>query len=160
LDPTARYAVAQIETRQSSTKPPPPFITSTLQMAAANQLGFATQRTMRLAQDLYEGVLLAGEGQVALITYMRTDSTHLSPEAIGSVRDYIQTPWGQRYLPEDARQYSSSNKDAQEAHEAIRPNDVARDPESIRQLLTGPRAEEHYRLYKLIWSRFVACQMT
>ncbi|MFV8749068.1 type I DNA topoisomerase [Nannocystaceae bacterium ST9] len=159
LDPATRYAVAQIETRQTTTKPPPPFITSTLQMAAANQLGFATQRTMRLAQDLYEGVVLTGEGQVALITYMRTDSTHLSPEAIASVRGYIEDSWGQRYLPDAPKQYSSSNKDAQEAHEAIRPNDVSRDPESIRHLLTGPRADEHYRLYKLIWSRFVACQM-
>jgi DNA topoisomerase-1 len=160
LDPATRYEVAQIETRQSSSKPPPPFITSTLQMAASTQLGFATQRTMRLAQDLYEGVLLTGEGQVALITYMRTDSTHLSPEAVGSAREYIESQWGSRYLPDAPKQYSSSNKDAQEAHEAIRPNDVGRDPESIRQLLTGPRAEEHYRLYKLIWSRFVACQMT
>lgn len=159
LDEATRYAVAQIETRTTSTKAPPPFITSTLQMAAANQLGFATQRTMRLAQDLYEGVVLTGEGQVALITYMRTDSTHLSPEAIASVRDYIGSRYGERYLPDAPKVYSSSNKDAQEAHEAIRPNDVARDPESIRHLLTGPRAEEHYRLYKLIWSRFMACQM-
>ena len=160
VDFGARYEVASIETRQTSTKPAPPFITSTLQMAAANQLGFSAQRTMRLAQDLYEGVDLAGEGQVALITYMRTDSTHLSPEAITAARDYIGSSYGDSYLPKEAKQYSSSNKDAQEAHEAIRPNEVPRDPESIRAKLHGPRAEEHYKLYKLIWSRFVGCQMT
>jgi DNA topoisomerase I len=160
VDFDTRYAVGKIETRQSSTSPSPPFITSTLQMAAANVLGFSAQRTMRLAQDLYEGVELANEGQVALITYMRTDSTHLSPEAVNAARSFIDKRYGERYLPKQAKQYTSSNKDAQEAHEAIRPNEVTRDPETIRQQLRGPRAEEHYKLYKLIWSRFVACQMT
>jgi DNA topoisomerase-1 len=160
VDFAARYVVRSIETKRSSTGAPPPFITSTLQMAAATQLGFAAQRTMRLAQDLYEGVELAGEGQVALITYMRTDSTHISPEALETARGYIGKRFGDRYLPAQAKQYSSSNKDAQEAHEAIRPTEINRDPEQIRELLRGPRAEEHYRLYKLIWSRFVGCQMT
>ncbi len=160
LDFDARYVVASIETKRSSTSSPPPFITSTLQMAAANQLGFSAQRTMRLAQDLYEGVELTGEGQVALITYMRTDSTHISPEAINAARSYIGKHYGDRYLPSAPKQYASSNKDAQEAHEAIRPNEIARDPESIRDQLHGPRAEEHYKLYKLIWSRFVGCQMS
>jgi DNA topoisomerase-1 len=160
LDFDTRYAVSKIETKQSSTKPSPPFITSTLQMAAANQLGFATQRTMRLAQDLYEGVELAGEGQVALITYMRTDSTHLSPEAVEAARGYIGKRYGAPYLPPQPLRYTSSNKDAQEAHEAIRPTEVMRDPEAVRKQLHGPRAEEHYKLYKLIWSRFVGCQMT
>jgi DNA topoisomerase-1 len=156
----ARYVVRSIETRRSSTSSPPPFITSTLQMAAANVLGFSAQRTMRLAQDLYEGVELTGEGQVALITYMRTDSTHISPEAIEAARGYIGEHYGDRYLPKAAKQYASSNKAAQEAHEAIRPNEIPRDPESIRAQLHGPRAEEHYKLYKLIWSRFVGCQMS
>ena len=160
VDFDTRYRVDSIETRETSSKAPPPFITSTLQMAAANQLGFSAQRTMRLAQDLYEGVSLSGEGQVALITYMRTDSTHLSPEAIASVRSFVGERYGDRYLPERARVFSSSNKDAQEAHEAIRPNDVTRTPEEIRAKLTGPRAEEHAKLYTLIWSRFAACQMT
>ena len=160
LDFATRYAVGKIETRQSSSKPSPPFITSTLQMAAANQLGFSAQRTMRLAQDLYEGVDLGAEGQVALITYMRTDSTHLSPEAIDSVRTFIDKRYGANYLPKAANKYTSSNKDAQEAHEAIRPTDVLRDPEQVRKQLHGPRADEHYKLYKLIWSRFVGCQMT
>jgi DNA topoisomerase-1 len=160
LDFDTRYEVSRIETKQSTTKPSPPFITSTLQMAAANQLGFATQRTMRLAQDLYEGVELAGEGQVALITYMRTDSTHLSPEAVDAARGFIGKRYGDAYLPKQPNRYTSSNKDAQEAHEAIRPTEVMRDPESVRKQLHGPRAEEHYKLYKLIWSRFVGCQMT
>ena len=160
VDFAARYAVRSIETKRSSTSPSPPFITSTLQMAAATQLGFSAQRTMRLAQDLYEGVELAGEGQVGLISYMRTDSTHLSPEAIEAARGYIGKHYGDRYLPKQPKQYSSSNKDAQEAHEAIRPTEVGRDPEAIREVLRGPRAEEHYKLYKLIWSRFVGCQMT
>ncbi|EDM77601.1 DNA topoisomerase [Plesiocystis pacifica SIR-1] len=159
LDFSTRYTVRKIETRQTSSKPSAPFITSTLQMAASSSLGFSAQRTMRLAQDLYEGVELAGEGQVALITYMRTDSTHLSPEAINSVREFIDGRYGKAYLPEKARKFSSTNKDAQEAHEAIRPTDVKLDPELIRAKIKGPRAEEQYKLYKLIWSRFVGCQM-
>jgi len=119
VDFATRYEVGKIETRQSSSNPSPPFITSTLQMAAANQLGFSAQRTMRLAQDLYEGVELAGEGQVALITYMRTDSTHLSPEAINTAREFIGQRYGDGYLPKGPKQYTSSNKNAQEAHEAI-----------------------------------------
>ena len=159
VDFSARYKVSKIETRQTSSRAPAPFITSTLQMAASSSLGFSAQRTMRLAQDLYEGVDLAGEGQVALITYMRTDSTHLSTEAVDTVRGFIESRYGKSYLPAKARSFSSTNKNAQEAHEAIRPNDVARDPETIKAKLKGPRAEEHYKLYKLIWSRFVACQM-
>ncbi len=159
IDAKARYRVRDIETKRSTSKAPPPFITSSLQIAASSALGYGAQRTMRLAQELYEGVDLDGEGRVALITYMRTDSTHLSGEAIDGVRDYISRELGAEYLPASPQIYASANKDAQEAHEAIRPNDVARDPESIRRALHGPRAEELYRLYKLIWNRFVGCQM-
>ncbi len=159
VDPAARYRVANIETKRTSSRPSAPFITSSLQIAASNQLGFSAQRTMRLAQDLYEGVDLAGEGQVALITYMRTDSTHISDEAMGQVRGYIGTSLGEQYLSPKPNVYSSANKDAQEAHEAIRPTDVARHPDKIRDKLKGPRAEAQFKLYRLIWSRFVACQM-
>jgi DNA topoisomerase-1 len=160
VDPAARYRVEAIETRRNSTRPPPPFITSSLQIAAANQLGFSAQRTMRLAQDLYEGVELAGEGQVALITYMRTDSTHLSGEALSAVRGFIDDQYGREYLPGKPNVFSSSNKDAQEAHEAIRPNDVLRHPDVVREQLRGPRAEDQWKLYNLIWRRLVSCQMT
>jgi DNA topoisomerase-1 len=156
VDPKVRYKVRNIETRRTSSRPPGPFITSSLQIAAANQLGFATQRTMRTAQSLYEGVAVPGEGQVGLITYMRTDSTNLSPEAITQIRGYIEGQYGGAYLPEKPNIYSSSNKDAQEAHEAIRPTDVARSPEALRDALT----EEQFKLYSLIWQRTVGCQMT
>ncbi|MBX7081756.1 MAG: topoisomerase DNA-binding C4 zinc finger domain-containing protein [Nannocystaceae bacterium] len=152
--PGVRYKVGGIETRRTSTKPAPPFITSSLQIAAANQLGFTAQRTMRAAQALYEGVEIPGEGQVGLITYMRTDSTNLAPEAIEDARRYIGK-LGAKYLPPEALRYSSSNKDAQEAHEAIRPTSVDRRPEDVASALTQDQA----RLYDLIWRRFVACQM-
>lgn len=155
----ARYAVKSIETRRTTSKPSAPFITSSLQIAASTALGFSAQRTMRTAQSLYEGVDLSGEGQVALITYMRTDSTHLSAEAIDSARGYIEKQHGDAYLPKKPNIYSSSNKDAQEAHEAIRPVDVSIHPDQIRAKLKGDRADDQYRLYKLIWSRFLACQM-
>ena len=156
VDPAVRYRVRGIETKRTSSRPPGPFITSSLQIAAANQLGFATQRTMRTAQSLYEGVNVPGEGQVGLITYMRTDSTNLSPEAIDQIRGYIGKQLGASYLPEKPNIYSSSNKDAQEAHEAIRPTDVARRPEALREALT----EDQFKLYNLIWQRTMACQMT
>ena len=160
LDPAARYEVASVEQKQTSSRPPAPFITSSLQIAASNRLGFGAERTMRLAQELYEGVEVSGEGRVALITYMRTDSTHLSPDAIGKVRDYISTALGDAYLPAKAKVYASSNKDAQEAHEAIRPTDPARSPNALRGKFRGPRADDLMKLYDLIWSRFVGCQMT
>ncbi len=155
LDPKARYSVSSIDTTRTRSKPYPPFITSTLQQAAAGRLGFATDRTMRTAQQLYEGIDVPGEGRVGLITYMRTDSTHLSTEAINRVRGFIKSEYGDRYLPDSPRRYASSNKGAQEAHEAIRPTDPARTPESIKRALT----EEQLRLYTLIWRGFVACQM-
>ena len=115
---------------------------------------------MRLAQDLYEGVSLKGLGEVGLITYMRTDSTHLSAEAVAAIRGFVEERYGDGYLPEAPNVFASSNKSAQEAHEAIRPTDVTLDPDRVRELLSGPRAEEHAKLYGLIWARTVGCQMT
>lgn len=154
VDPKARYEVTSIETRRSSTRPSAPFITSSLQIAAANRLGFSAQRTMRTAQALYEGVEVPGEGQVGLITYMRTDSTNITPEAIAQARQHI-AGLGADYLPEKANVYSSSNKDAQEAHEAIRPTAVERTPQALASALTP----DQLKLYDLIWRRFVASQM-
>jgi len=151
------YRVRSIQTKRVQSRPYAPFITSTLQQAAANRMGFPLQRTMRIAQQLYEGIDLKGDrGQTGLITYMRTDSTHISGEALGMVRGYIEKRFGQPYLPEKPNFFSSSNKAAQEAHEAIRPTDVTITPESIR----ATASDEQFKLYKLIWERFVACQMT
>ncbi|HMN95927.1 MAG TPA: DNA topoisomerase [Phycisphaerales bacterium] len=156
LDPATRYRVGSVETRRTLARPTAPFITSSLQVAASTALGFGADRTMRVAQRLYEGVELRGQGAVGLITYMRTDSTHLSGEAIRDARTFIERSYGARYLPEKPNFYGSSNKQAQEAHEAIRPTDAARTPESLRGLL----GEDEWKLYRLIWGRFVACQMT
>jgi DNA topoisomerase-1 len=156
IDPAVRYRVRSIETKRSSRRPPPPFITSSLQRAAATYLGFGADRTMRCAQSLYEGVKVPGEGQVGLITYMRTDSTHLSGEALSMVREHISKSYGARYLPEKPNFFGSSNKNAQEAHEAIRPTAASRHPDEIRASLT----EDQYKLYSLVWRRFVQCQMT
>lgn len=151
------YKISSIQTKRTKRKPSAPFITSTLQQAAANRLGFPLQRTMRIAQQLYEGIDIHGrEGQTGLITYMRTDSTHLSGEAIGMARGYIQEEWGDAYLPDKPNVYTSSNKSAQEAHEAVRPTDVNITPKRVRSELS----EEQYKLYKLIWERFMACQCT
>jgi DNA topoisomerase I len=151
-----RWVVKSVQTKRTKSRPYGPFITSTLQQAAANQLDFSAQFTMSTAQSLYEGVNIQGMGSVGLITYMRTDSTHLSTEALRMVRDYIAAEFGEAYLPPNANVFASSNKAAQEAHEAIRPTDVNLTPEFVRSSLKM----EHYRLYKLIWERFVACQMT
>ncbi len=154
-DPDTPYAVESIETKRTKVRPSPPYITSTLQQAASSRLGFGAQRTMRAAQSLYEGVNIPGEGPVGLITYMRTDSTHLAPEAINAARAFVARTYGDNYLPEKPNYYKSSNKGAQEAHEAIRPTDAARHPDRLRSVL---KPDEH-RLYTLIWERFVACQM-
>jgi DNA topoisomerase-1 len=154
-DPATPYTIESIETKRTKARPVPPFITSTMQQAASSRLGFGAQRTMRAAQSLYEGVNVPGEGPVGLITYMRTDSTHISGEAINAARAYIARTHGEKYLPEKPNFYKSSNKDAQEAHEAIRPTDPARHPDSLRNVL---KPDEH-RLYTLIWERFVSCQM-
>ncbi len=147
--------VADLTTKRTTTRPAAPFTTATLQQTASTRLSFAASRTMRVAQSLYEGVDLHGEGPVGLITYMRTDSTNLSGEAIKSVRGYIQNSLGDRYLPEKPNFYGKRQARAQEAHEAVRPTDPHRTPESLKAHLTG----EQYRLYDLIWRRFVACQM-
>jgi len=150
------WRVTSIQTKLVKSRPYAPFITSTLQQTAANQLGFSAQSTMRIAQDLYEGLSVHGIGSVGLITYMRTDSTHLSSEAINMARGYIVSTFGDQYLPEKANFFSTSNKAAQEAHEAIRPTDVSLTPDRVRSSLN----DQQYRLYKIIWERFVACQMT
>ncbi|MFI4861091.1 MAG: DNA topoisomerase [Phycisphaerales bacterium JB063] len=150
------FAIESIETKRTTSRPSPPFITSTLQQQASTRLGFQLKRTMRVAQQLYEGIDLKGaRGQTGLITYMRTDSTYLSPEAINMARDYVQSKHGGAYLPDKPNFYKSSNKDAQEAHEAIRPTDATITPESIRGVLS----DEQFKLYDLVWRRFVACQM-
>ncbi len=151
-----RFTVESVETKRSRSKPSPPFTTASLQQAAANQLRFAAARTMRIAQGLYEGVdLKDGQGPAGLITYMRTDSTNLSAESLSAVRGFIEREYGQKYRPEQANRYGSGEH-AQEAHEAIRPTDVTRTPDLVR----GHLSDEQFRLYTLIWNRFVACQMT
>lgn len=155
LEGGPRWLVKSVQTKRTKSRPYGPFITSTLQQAAANQLDFSAQFTMSAAQSLYEGVNIQGMGSVGLITYMRTDSPHLSAEALSMARDYIGAEFGEAYLPPKPNFFASSNKAAQEAHEAIRPTDVTLTPEFVRASLKP----EHYRLYKLIWERFVACQM-
>jgi DNA topoisomerase I len=155
-DPAARYTVESIDVTRTRSRPYPPFITSTMQQAASSRLGMSTDRTMRIAQQLYEGIDIPGEGRVGLITYMRTDSTNLSREAIEMARRYLEKNHGAAYVPEKPRFYASSNDSAQEAHEAIRPTDAVRDPDSLARALT----DEQLRLYRLIWQCFVACQAT
>jgi DNA topoisomerase-1 len=154
VSPQARYRISSIQTRRTASKAPPPFITASLQAAAASSLSFGAQRTMRVAQALYEGVAVRGEGQVGLITYMRTDSTHLAVEALDQVREYVRETCGDRYVPDKPNRFDRSEK-SQEAHEAIRPTDIKRHPDSLRSALN----DEQYKLYRLIWGRFAACQM-
>jgi len=150
----AEFELADVQTKESVSRPSAPFITSTLQQAAANRLGFTAKRTMRVAQQLYEGIDLGSMGSLGLITYMRTDSTHLSGEAVTEARKYIETHYGSAYVPKEAKAYASK-KSAQQAHEAIRPTDVDLTPSDIKPFLT----DEQYKLYDLTWRRFVACQM-
>ncbi len=140
------FTVRGIEKKRTTSRPPAPFITSTLQQAASSRLSFGAQRTMRLAQSLYE----AGH-----ITYMRTDSTNLSGEALSMARSYIAETFGSKYVPEKPNFFSSSNKSAQEAHEAIRPTDAGFAPHEAKAKLGA----DEYKLYQLIWNRFIACQM-
>ena len=151
---TAPFSVSKIKRQDKSRSPAPPFITSTLQQEASRKLNMSPRRTMSIAQQLYEGVDIAGEGTVGLITYMRTDSLRLSDEAVAAARSFAGVRYGQEYLP-DAPRHFKAKAGAQDAHEAIRPSNVALTPESIKKDLTA----EQFRLYKLIWSRFLACQM-
>ncbi len=146
--------VTKVEKKQRKRNPAPPFITSTLQQEAVRKLGFTAQRAMRTAQQLYEGIDV-GEGTVGLITYMRTDSINLAQEAIGELRDFIGEKYGADRVPKSPRTFKTSAKNAQEAHEAIRPTSCRRAPADIKSRLT----DDQFKLYDLIWKRTVACQM-
>ncbi|WP_193188076.1 type I DNA topoisomerase [Nisaea sediminum] len=148
------YSVRSLEKKQTKRNPYPPFTTSTLQQEASRKLGFGASRTMQIAQKLYEGIDLGGE-TVGLITYMRTDGVQLSQEAVFAIRDDIGKNFGDRYLPNSPRMYKNKSKNAQEAHEAIRPTDVRRHPKQMAAHLD----KDMLRLYELIWKRTVACQM-
>ncbi|MBZ8132619.1 type I DNA topoisomerase [Afifella sp. IM 167] len=150
----ASYSVANVESKPHSRNPQPPFTTSTLQQEAQRKLGFDASRTMQVAQRLYEGVDIGGE-TIGLITYMRTDGVDIAPEALAAVRGLIQSDFGAPYLPEQARRYFAKAKNAQEAHEAIRPTDPARLPADVERRLDRDQA----RLYELIWKRTMASQM-
>jgi DNA topoisomerase-1 len=151
----ADFELADLQAKQSASRPSAPFITSTLQQAAANRMGFSAKKTMAVAQQLYEGIDLGSMGFLGLITYMRTDSTHLSNEAVDEARNHIKRHYGGDYLPEKANIYASK-KTAQQAHEAIHPTDVDLTPSDIKPLVT----DGQFKLYNIIWRRFVACQMT
>jgi DNA topoisomerase-1 len=147
--------VVSVTKRQRRRNPAAPFTTSTLQQEASRKLGFNTQRTMRVAQKLYEGIELPGEGQVGLISYMRTDSVTLADVALAEIRDMIAERYGKENVPREPRVFKTKSKNAQEAHEAIRPTSVAHIPDEIR----GSLDEDQYKLYSLIWKRTMACQM-
>jgi DNA topoisomerase-1 len=151
------FIITEVKRRERLKNPPPPFTTSTLQQEAAKRLGFPAARTMRIAQQLYEGVELGHEGSVGLITYMRTDSTRIASVAADAARQYVQRIFGDRYLPGAPRLWGGKQqKSAQEAHEAIRPTDAARAPDRVKSYLD----RDQFRLYELIWLRFVAGQMS
>jgi DNA topoisomerase-1 len=141
--------------KQRRRNPAAPFTTSTLQQEASRKLGFNTQRTMRTAQRLYEGIELPGEGNVGLITYMRTDSVTLAEVAINEIRDVIAERYGKKNVPDEPRQFKTKSKNAQEAHEAVRPTSVARHPDDLKGVLE----DDQFKLYSLIWKRTMACQM-
>lgn len=151
----ARYRVAEVRQREVRQKPPPPFITSTLQQEAWRKLRMSARQTMLIAQQLYEGVSLGDQGVVGLITYMRTDSTQVAEMAQAEARGYIRQRWGNEYVPQTPRVYTTKVKGAQEAHEAIRPTAVHREPSQVQPFLTA----DQFRLYDLIWKRFLASQM-
>ncbi|MGX5666285.1 type I DNA topoisomerase [Rhizobium daejeonense] len=151
---SARYAVDSVEAKPVKRNPGPPFTTSTLQQAASSKLGFSASRTMQVAQKLYEGIDIGGE-TVGLITYMRTDGVQMAPEAIDAARAAVADQFGARYVPDKPRLYSTKAKNAQEAHEAIRPTDFNRSPDQVRRFLDA----DQLKLYDLIWKRGIASQM-
>jgi len=150
-----RLTVSEVGSKERKRRPAPPFTTSTLQQEAARKLGFSTSRTMKVAQGLYEGVSLGTEGNVGLITYMRTDSVALSEDALGELRELIARDFGRKALPDHPQTYKAKSKNAQEAHEAIRPTSAMRTPREVASFLN----DEQRKLYELIWKRTVACQM-
>ena len=152
----AEFKVAKITKKSVNKSPAPPFITSTLQQEAWRQLRYSASRTMMLAQQLYEGLQLGPEGSVGLITYMRTDSTHIAESALAETREFIQEKYGEKFLPEKPRVFTKVAKGAQEAHEAIRPTRIHREPAAIKEYLN----DAQYKLYDLIWKRMVASQMS
>ncbi len=149
-----KLVVSKVEKKQRKRNPTAPFTTSTLQQEASRKLGFTAQRTMRTAQQLYEGIDIGGE-TVGLITYMRTDSVNLAQEALDEIRDYIAQRFGADNVPKEPRVYKTKSKNAQEAHEAVRPTSVLREPDTLKDHLT----KEQHKLYELIWKRTLACQM-
>ena len=151
---TNPFVVTGIRRTEKKRQPAPPFTTSTLQQEASRKLNMTPRRTMSIAQQLYEGIDIAGEGAVGLITYMRTDSLRLSDDALEAAKTYIVNHYGPEFYPETTRTFKTK-AGAQDAHEAIRPTDVNLNPDAVRKSLTP----EQYKLYKLIWSRFIACQM-
>ena len=150
-----KFIVSSVQAKERKRNTSPPYNTSKLQQAAANRLGFTTIKTMIIAQQLYEGIDITGEGPVGLITYMRTDSVRISDSAIKSIRDFVSSKYDDRYLP-DKPNFFRNKKGAQDAHEAIRPTSIFRDPDSIKKDLS----RDQYRLYNLIWKRLVSSQMT
>ncbi len=155
----ARFTVASVDRKERRRNPPPPFTTAKLQQEAANRLGFSAKKTMTLAQRLYEGVDLGEDGTTGLITYMRTDSVRLAPEAVEAVRGYVAQRYGRDHIPETPNVFKTKQKQAQEAHEAVRPVSVAFPPEKVAPHLDAQGERDMSRLYELIWNRFVACQM-
>ncbi|OFX20057.1 MAG: DNA topoisomerase I [Anaeromyxobacter sp. RBG_16_69_14] len=156
---TEGFSVAVVERKERRRNPPPPFTTAKLQQEAANRLGFTTKKTMTLAQKLYEGVEMGDEGAVGLITYMRTDSVRLSTEAVDAVRGHIAERYGRDHLPEQPNLYKTKQKAAQEAHEAVRPTSMEWTPDRVEPYFEQMGERDMFRLYQLIWNRFVACQM-
>jgi len=155
-NPKIKYVVDKITTKDTTKKPSPPFITSTLQREASNKLSYGVSKTMQIAQKLYEGIDIGQEGPVGLITYMRTDSVRISDDAQVDAKNYILEQFGEKYYPQKPNVYSKSgkNQQVQDAHEAIRPTYINKTPQSLKQYLTA----EQYKLYKLIWERFTASQ--
>lgn len=152
---SASYSVLKVQTKKVTRQPAPPFITSTLQQEAWRHLHFTAKQTMAIAQQLYEGLTVGNEGSVGLITYMRTDSTHVAPSALDEAREFISRQYGAQFVPPRARVFSKTVKGAQEAHEAIRPTRIGREPSLIKKELNA----NQFKLYELIWKRMVASQM-